>query len=242
MLNRPDLYEFVRIGELAETITQLLALNLQHGTDLGAKPATGQRVGHIETMVLQQARKYVATIKEGFTLSARTTQVNDRMELRYLLDLILREWQPARGESTAEDDWGEGTSASASVTNEREPLNTWQAQLPTHELLAFGMAAVALGYLPRLPAEKITFPYSYSQPPTYADIPAPKTAGELLWRIEEVERTVGQVMSGELQELVNRRYGQLRRTYGFFEASAHLARQESERFGVKKPQQNFSFF
>jgi hypothetical protein len=48
-----------------------------------------------------------------------------------------------------------------------------------------------------------------------------------------MERLLWDVMGGGLQELVNRRYGPLRRTYGFFEVSALLARREAERFGLK---------
>ncbi|OUC08400.1 hypothetical protein RY27_09225 [Litorilinea aerophila] len=95
------------------------------------------------------------------------------------------------------------------------------------------MAAVAMGYLPRLPAQQITFPHSYSDPPTYADIPVPSTPGEMLWRIEELEQMLWRLMSADMQELVQRQYGPLRRTYGFFEASAWLSQQEAERFGIK---------
>jgi hypothetical protein len=110
------------------------------------------------------------------------------------------------------------------------------------QLLAYSMAAIALGYLPRLPAEHITFPYSYSNPPTYSDIPAPDNAGETLWRIEELEQMIWQLMGGNLQALVERHYGALRRTYGFFETSALLANREAERFGIKSNQRPLSFF
>ena len=96
------------------------------------------------------------------------------------------------------------------------------------------MAAAALGLLPTTPAERITFPLSLSDPPTYADIPTPHTPAEMLQRIEEMEEILWQLMAGDPQDLVQRRYGPLRRTYGFFEVSAHMARRETERFGVKK--------
>jgi hypothetical protein len=48
-------------------------------------------------------------------------------------------------------------------------------------------------------------------------------------------------MSNNLQELVERRYGSLRRTYGFFESSAQLANREAERFGIKKPQRGLAW-
>src|SRR6202008_909631 len=102
------------------------------------------------------------------------------------------------------------------------------SQLPKLEqvreqLLAFGMAAIAFGQLPRLPAEQITFPYSYSDPPTYSDISAPDSPGETLVRIEELEQMLWQIMASDLQELLKYHYGALRRTYGFFEVSAFMA-------------------
>ena len=105
------------------------------------------------------------------------------------------------------------------------------------------MAAVALGTLPRMPANEITFPHSYSDPPTYADIAPPSTPGEMLVRIEELEEMVWQMMGTDLGSLVHKKYGLVRRTYGFFESSAWLARREAERFGIKRQQSSsLSFF
>src|SRR4029078_243710 len=122
-----------------------------------------------------------------------------------------------------------------------------QAANPTHameevrqQVLAYGMAAGALGYLPHMPSEQITFPYSYSNPPTYSDIPTPDSAGEMLWRIEELEQMLWQLMTGDMQGLVERRYAALRRTYGFFETSALVANREAERFGIKKSQKRWT--
>jgi hypothetical protein len=50
---------------------------------------------------------------------------------------------------------------------------------------------------------------------------------------------VRRLMSDDLHGLVQRRYGSLRRTYGFFEASAWLTHKESVRFGVKKRTTSF---
>jgi hypothetical protein len=55
----------------------------------------------------------------------------------------------------------------------------------------------------------------------------------MLWRIEELEQTVWRLMSDDVREVVQRRYGPLRRTYGFFEASAWLSRKEAGRFGAQ---------
>lgn len=221
-------YKFASVGELAETVKQLLALGLQYKASLGGAPSKAQKSGleQIEQLILQQARDYLADVREGFVLSVRTTQVSKRTELRFLLDRVLLDWGALCKELGLADEPGdEGKGQDAG-----DP--TAAPERVRHQLLAFGMAATALGQLPRLPAEQVTFPYSYNDPPTYCDIPAPDTAGEMLVRIEELEQVVWRLMGGEYQELLHRRYGALRRTYGFFEVSAHLAHHQAKRFGL----------
>ena len=48
-----------------------------------------------------------------------------------------------------------------------------------------GYALVALGLLPHLPAQAITFPQLY---PTYSDVPVPARPSQTLERIEEIEQ------------------------------------------------------
>ncbi|MEZ4708689.1 MAG: hypothetical protein R3A44_15885 [Caldilineaceae bacterium] len=223
MQNRADVYEFVSIGELAETTTQLLSLNLHYRTKVGGAAQSQPKSGieQVEQFVLQQARDYLANVREGFVLSVRTAKLADQRELRYLLDRVLTDWSLLSEELGLES----GDNA-ATAEPEIERVRS--------QLLAFGMAAVALGYLPKLPAKRVTFPHSYSNPPTYADITAPDTPGEMLWRIEELEEMLWQFMAEDLNQLVQRRYGPLRRTYGFFEASAWLASEQAKRFGIQK--------
>lgn len=220
------IYKFVSVGELAETTTQMLAFGLQTRTRLGGR-ADGHNehsMERVEQLILQQARDYLAEVREGFVLSVRSTKVNDAAELQFLLERVLLDWSTLSQQLGLEEESSEqGAAASSPPTLERV----------RQQLLAYGMAASALAQLPRLPAEQITFPYSYSNPPSYADIPAPDSAGDMLWRIEELEQMLWRLMSGDLQNLVERRYGALRRTYGFFETSAHLANREAERFGIK---------
>lgn len=156
-------------------------------------------------------------------LSVRQSDVPTRGELRYLLERVLLDWSSFSQELGLEE-----AHTSADELSSAETL-----RLVRRQLLAFGMAATALGALPRTPSEEVTFPYSYGKPPTYCDIPAPSSPAEMLHRLEEVESMLWKLMSMEWQELVNHYYGPLRRTYGFFEANARLAQQEAERFGVK---------
>jgi hypothetical protein len=226
------LYEFVGFGELAETTTQLLALSLHHTAQTGGE----QRGDHnqVAGVVLRQARDYLRKVREGFMLSVRAGQLTHPQEARFLLDRVLRDWATLSQELglDAPDD---GTAAA-------RPDDAPQVERVRHQLLAFGMAVVALGQLPRLPAKQVTFPHSYGNPPTYCDIPVPASPGEMLWRIEELEQTVWRLMSDDLHDLVQRRYGPLRRTYGFFEAGAWISRQDAVRFGVKKPDTRWSGF
>jgi hypothetical protein len=220
---RPDtstMAEFLRIGELADTTTQLFSLSLHHRAEFRQGQASG--IEQVEHLVLQQARDYVGTVREGFVLSVRTSATGDRRELKYLLDRVLLDWAQFSEElGLATDGLPEG---------ERRRIERVRDQL-----LAFGMAAVALGVLPRLPSHRITFPHSYSTPPTYSDIPVPRSPGEMLERIDELERTIWRLLSADdLQALLQNHYGPLRRTYGFFESSAWLTRRESERFGYRR--------
>ena len=233
MADNASLYEFVGIGELAETTTRLLALSLHQTAHSGGEK---RDVSQVEQLVLQQARDYVRKVREGFMLSVRTGQLTQQAELRYLLDRVLSDWSQLSRELGLEDLTGEPADAPP------DPDATAQVERVRHQLLAFGMAVVALGALPRLPAKQITFPHSYSKPPTYSDIPVPHTPGELLHRIEEMEQMVWRLMSDDLNALVHRRYGPLRRTYGFFEASAWLTRKETARFGVKSRHAPFTHF
>lgn len=231
-----SLHEFARIGEVAETTTQLLALGLQHRTTFAGKPrARTRQADPVELYVLQQARDLMAQVREGFVLSVRSSQAPGRAEPRFLLDRVLHDWAALSRELGLVDAAHGGPAGQR--TPEQAPAQVGEQapklQRLRHQLLAFGMAATALGLLPRTPAAEITFPYSFGQPPTYGDIPAPATPAAMLARIEELERMLWQLMAADLQELVNHHYGPLRRTYGFFEVSARLANREARRFGVR---------
>jgi len=229
MREEAGVYEFVGIGEVAETTTHMLELSLQQALQPASRRGGG--LGQIEQLVLQQARDYLSTVREGFMLSVRTTQVGDYSELGYLLERVLTDWDRFSEELGLGPDREDQPDPRTEAPLVPEGLRVERVR---RQLLAFGMAAVAMGALPRLPAKQVTFPPSYGKPPTYSDISAPHTPGEMLWRIEEVEQTLWQMMSQDIVELVRRRYGPLRRTYGFFEASAWLTRKEAQRFGVKK--------
>lgn len=218
-------FDFAGIGELSETTTQLLAVGMMTSSHSESRTDAHDRVKHF---VVQRARDYLSEVREGFALSVRAADIGNRAELGYLLERILTDWRALSQELDLElEDPGARADFDA-------------VERVRGQLLAFGMAATALGFLPRLPTDRVTFPYSYSNPPTYADIAPPDSPGETLRRIEEVEQLLWEVLAGPMRELVRTRYGALRRTYGFFEANALLAGQEAQRFGLKRRRNRLS--
>lgn len=255
MHNPSSMFEFAGFGEVAETTTQLLSLSLRSGFNTSGRSsvvADGNKstedragIGMVEQLVFQQAKDYLSAVREGFVLSLRSSDVPDNNQLRYLIDQVLLDWDSLTSELGLDSDEAV-TSHSAETDPLAETKNADDGHEPLEpvrqQLLAFGMAAVALGALPRLPSEQITFPHSFGKPPTYADIPAPSSPAEMMVRIEELEEMIWQLMAGHPGDLVQNQYGPVRRTYGFFETSAWLARQEAERFGIKKKSGTLAFF
>ena len=211
-----DVTEFIAIAEVAEATTKWLAMHLQTNIYPQGKGTRYQ----VSLAILQRARDYLADVREGFVLSVRTGQISDKQEMRYLLDRVLLDWDALSQE------------LGLALKSESEIEFQQALERVRGQLLAFGMALVALAALPRLPAEAITFPHNYHRPPTYADIPAPVTPGEILNRIEEIEQMIWRFATGRWNQLVRHRYGPLRRTYGFFESSAVLAGEQIRRFNA----------
>jgi len=149
---------------------------------------------------LSDTLEHMGDVREGFVLSQRTPQRIQLWELRELIQHVLLNWQ-----------WVEDMGLLMTPAG--------QVELVGDQLIAYQHALVALGVLPRLPAQAITFP----QPRlTYADVPVPSGPGELLERIEEIERVLYQAGVMPLDKLA---FGPLRRTYAFFEASLWLVNQ-----------------
>ncbi|MCB0080666.1 MAG: hypothetical protein KDE47_07040, partial [Caldilineaceae bacterium] len=55
-------YKFASVGELSETVTQMLSLGLQYRTTVGGSNGSRQQSGleQMEQLILQQARDYLA--------------------------------------------------------------------------------------------------------------------------------------------------------------------------------------
>ena len=141
--------------------------------------------------------QHLGDVREGFILSQRTSAFVSLTELQALVQHVLLDW-----------DWLQAMDLAFSLADEVET--------PQQQLLYFNHALVALAALPRLPAHAVTFP---QKRPTYADVTAPGLPGELLARIEEIERVIYQT---EAMPTRTPAYDPFRRTYAFFEASTWL--------------------
>jgi hypothetical protein len=149
--------------------------------------------------VMTDALGYLAQAREGFIITLRTPTSLTTTEMRALIERVMVDW-----------DWLE----SMGLERQSEP-----EILPVEEqLIAYHHSLLALGVLPRLPPEAVTFP-GYRR--TYSDIPVPTTPHETLDRLEEMERALSEVEAADgdtdvwLKEAV-------RHTYGFFEATHWL--------------------
>lgn len=174
---------------VAETRQMLAAMLESHQP--GRRPI-GRQPGQ-----LADTLQHLEGVREGFILSQRTSPQLSLTELRALVKYILVDW-----------DW-------------LGPLNLAlipgdQIEFVGQQLIAYHHAVVALAVLPHLPPEAITFPQKNL---TYADLTAPSLPGELLARIEELERVIYQA---EVRPTSLPAYGPFRRTYAFFEASTWL--------------------
>ncbi|MBI3942834.1 MAG: hypothetical protein HY326_07450 [Chloroflexi bacterium] len=149
---------------------------------------------------------HLGNIREGFVISLRTRDVRDASEMRALVRHILQDWSWLR-----EFGW--------------QPGQAGDIEIPQAQLVAFAHSMIALALLPGLPSSAVTFPLGR---PTYADIPVPRTPGEVLERIEEMENVISEA---SLEPIARIGRESLRRTYGYFEVSAWLVASHLARFG-----------
>lgn len=164
-----------------------------------------QRMTDEQRIQLDETLAHLTEVREGFVVSLRTGEVTDPSELAELVNHILFEW-----------DWLEELGI--------ELLPDMVIHIPRKQLLSFAHSYLALALLPRLPRQRVTYP----NPPSYADIPVPRRAGDLLARIEELEEVIARVQDESTPTRLSS--GSLRRTYGFFESSAWLVRDHIELF------------
>lgn len=139
---------------------------------------------------------HLGNVREGFQLTLRASAVQRGSELYDLVRRFLMDWR-----------WLEEQGFSFLPPHEVEQVRD--------QLLEFAHAYTALACLPRLPTPHITYPGRS----TYADIAIPRTPGEILARIDELEAVLSRASVQPRRALHPE---PLRRTYGYFEVSAWL--------------------
>ena len=144
--------------------------------------------------MLNRTLENLRPMREGFMLALRVPDVKVSSELRAIMNYLV--------------DWS-WLNELGLRWNTGEPLEKLGGQVVLYQ-----HAVIALGILPRLPSNAVTFPGG-----KYADIPVPASPGETLTRLEELENTIWAASSEPVGAIPP---GAVRRTYGFFEATTWL--------------------
>ena len=187
------------VEETAKAALRCLAdvVRSAHDTLGQAVHHPAQRPTIKQQALLSDTLQHISNVREGFVLSQRTSPRTEMNELRRLVQDMLLDWG-----------WIETIGLSTMAGG--------RVELVGYQLIAYRHALVALGLLPRLPAQAISFPQPH---PTYSDVPVPALPVQTLQRIEEIEQVLYQAGLVPLDELD---FHAVRRTYAFFEASAWL--------------------
>jgi hypothetical protein len=165
----------------------------------------------VRDLLASEALNHLDAVLEGLLLLTRTGQYSSE-ELRALVRRagILEPARPGTAEARAAAREA-SNEAIQGTADDRRGLRT----IDGRTMLAAGHARIVFSVIPSLPAEAISWPWKHR---SYADIPVPQSAGELLLRAEELARVVWRVAAGD-----DRRDEPLRRTLAFYEAGARLS-------------------
>jgi hypothetical protein len=158
----------------------------------------------VRDLLAREALTHVEAVLEGLVLLARTGQFSSEEELRALVRRagIVEPARPGTPDARA---------AEREAAHDRPALRA----IDGRTMLAAGHARVVFSVIPHLPPEAVAWPLRHR---TYADIPVPRSEGELMLRAEELARVVWRVAAGD-----ERRDEPLRRTLAFYEAGARLS-------------------
>jgi hypothetical protein len=161
-------------------------------------------------LLATESLPHVEDIEAGFRAWLRAGMA-DLAELRWL---VLQ----AATVSTAPQDAAEERAAleeqlRADAAAARRSLDARVA----HRLFALAHARLVFALLPRAPSSDVRFPAGRR---SYADIPVPRSPGELALRIEEIERELWRTATGRAPAASDDAY---RRTYGFFDIAEQLS-------------------
>src|SRR5262245_26233768 len=157
----------------------------------------------VRDVLAREALTHVEAVLEGLVLLARTGQFSHE-ELRLLVRRAGIVAPPRAGSPDA-----------VAAEHEAAHLRPALRAIDGRTMLAAGHARVVFSVIPQLPTEAVAWPRRH---PTYADIPVPRSEGELMLRAEELARVVWRVAAGD-----ERRDEPLRRTLAFYDAGACLS-------------------
>jgi hypothetical protein len=187
--------DFLALDEARRTLRRLTVIameanrTLSDGLNAPSRPPSPEQAA-VRNRILDE----LSAMREGFMLASKASDLALPDELRELLGRLA--------------DWSWLSELGLRWTTDA-PLERLGKQV-----ILYQHALVALGVLPRLPAEAITYPRR-----SYRDIIPPGSASATLSRLEELEQTIwrsaGEPLGAISPEAV-------RRTYAFFEATTWL--------------------
>jgi len=186
---------FRRTRELLDTVT-----------------ATGDLPDGAAEMLAHETLPHVEDIEQGFRVSLRAGAAG----LAELRALVAR-----AGVSVGGDPASAAEARAALIETMHDLAHAGSAQpeilpAPARCLAALAHARLVFALLPQTSAEDVRYPMGRR---TYADIHAPRGAGQLAERIEELERNIWAVATHRAR-LGD---GSYRRTYGFFDTAARIS-------------------
>jgi hypothetical protein len=173
--------------------------------------ATGELPGGGSEVLATQTLPHVEDMEAGFRIRLRATEA-DLDELRALLahaGLLLRDPRNPAEKRAALIETIQALSGAGGARQIVPPQG--------RRLAAIDLARLVFALVPQTAAEDVHYPAGLR---SYADIFAPRTPGQLAERIEELERSLWRIATGETPRLSD---GGYRRTYGFFDTAARVA-------------------
>lgn len=174
--------------------------------------ATGDLPDGATEMLAHETLPHVEDIEQGFRVSLRASGAG-LTELRALV---------ARAGVTAGDPVSAAEARAALIETMHDLARAGRAHpeilpAPTRYLAALDHARLVFALLPQTSTEDVHYPIGRR---TYADILAPRGAGQLAERIEELERSLWAVATHRAPRPGD---GSYRRTYGFFDTAARIS-------------------
>lgn len=173
--------------------------------------ATGELPAGATEVLAHETLPHVEDIEEGFRVSLRTSTAG----LAELRALVARAGVNADPTTAAEQ-----RAALIETMHDVARAGVAHPEIlpsPARCLAALHHARLVFALLPQTPEQDVHYPIGRR---TYADISAPRGAGQLAERIEELERSLWAVATHRTPRPTD---GGYRRTYGFFDTAARIS-------------------